>query len=162
MIPPVTNRIVGCAGGCSRSSSQAWQVHNVKVSTTCCVLMLLDDLSKQWMYEYAQAARRKLGKCATPWDVMISCAAGCAADGADDVVRSEATCSDGAKVVRCVATCSDGAKVVRSGATCSDGAKVVRSGATGSDGAQVVRSEATSSDGALCSNLLGWSESGAL
>ena len=26
--------------------------------------MLLDDLSKQWMYEYAQAARRKLGKCA--------------------------------------------------------------------------------------------------
>ena len=27
-----------------------------KCSTTCCVLMLLDDLSKQWMYEYAQAA----------------------------------------------------------------------------------------------------------
>jgi len=50
-----------------------------KCSTTCCVLMLLDDLSKQWMYEYAQAARRKLGKCATSWDVMISCAAGCAA-----------------------------------------------------------------------------------
>ena len=48
-------------------------MHNVKV------LMLLDDLSKQWMYEYAQAARRKLDKCATPWDVMISCAAGCAA-----------------------------------------------------------------------------------
>ena len=35
--------------------------------------MLLDDLSKQWMYEYAQAARRKLGKCATPLgcDVLL-------------------------------------------------------------------------------------------
>ena len=37
-----------------------------KCSMTCCVLMLLDDLSKQWMYEYAQAARCKLGKGATP------------------------------------------------------------------------------------------------
>ena len=36
-----------------------------KCSTTCYVLMLLDDLSKQWMYEYAQAVRCKLGKCAT-------------------------------------------------------------------------------------------------
>ena len=29
----------------------------LKCSTKCCVLVLLNDLSKQWMYEYAQAAR---------------------------------------------------------------------------------------------------------
>ena len=34
--------------------------------------------------------------------------------------------------------------MVRSGATCSDGAKVVRSGANSSDGAKVVRCEARS------------------
>jgi len=35
--------------------------------------MLLDTLSKQWMYEVAQAARRKLSKCATPLgcDVLL-------------------------------------------------------------------------------------------
>ena len=66
--------------GCSRSSSQAWQVHKVKVQHDVLCANAARWSEQAWMYAYAQAARCNLGECATPWDVMFSRAlAGCAA-----------------------------------------------------------------------------------